>query len=285
MKKAKFGLGFIPLLFFFAFTGCEKTPNHFGKTPLVSVGEDYLYVEDLNTVVPLNLSKEDSTDFAQKYIHNWICDMLLLRQAETNVSNNDNIAKLVENYRRSLILNIYQQILIEQRLSNAIPDAEIDTFYQANKALFLLEEPLVKGLFIKVPLNAPDLKKVKKWYKSKKEEDLEAIEKYSLKDAILYDYFYDRWLRLSDVASRLPLTREEIEKRLVTNRQIEVSDTAFWYFLNIDSLLNVGNNKPIDFAKREITNILINMKQVDFMKQVKDDLYSSAEEENQIKYY
>ncbi len=37
-----------------------------------------------------------------------------------------------------------------------------------NKELFKLENPLIKGLFIKVPLTAPQLNNVRRWYKSGK---------------------------------------------------------------------------------------------------------------------
>ena len=39
-------------------------------------------------------------------------------------------------------------------------------YYEKNKELFRLERPLMQGLFIKVPLTAPELNKVRRWYKT-----------------------------------------------------------------------------------------------------------------------
>ena len=43
--------------------------------------------------------------------------------------------------------------------------------------------------------------------------------------------------------------------------------------------------KPLDFAQEEIKEILINLKRVDFMNRVKEDLYRQASDKNGIIYY
>ena len=59
-------------------------------------------------------------------------------------------------------MHTYQQELIGQRLSNEIPEQELAEYYEKNKELFKLDRPLVKGLFIKVPLTAPQIANVRK---------------------------------------------------------------------------------------------------------------------------
>ena len=92
-----------------AMTGCGQEHNHKGKTPLVEVSGEFLYKEDLQAALPLNISKDDSVLFAEHYIRNWIEDALLFDKAEGNIPDNDKISKLVENYRRALI---HQLLLI-----------------------------------------------------------------------------------------------------------------------------------------------------------------------------
>ena len=86
-------------------------------------------------------------------------DVLLFDKAEGNIPDNAKIAKLVENYRRALIMHTYQEELVNQKLANEISDEEISTYYEKNKELFHTEHPFVKGLFIKVPLHSQDLDK------------------------------------------------------------------------------------------------------------------------------
>ena len=45
-----------------------------------------------------------------------------------------------------------------------------------------------------------------------------------------------------------------------------------------------GSYRAIDFAQEEIKEILINLKRVDFINRVKEDLYRQASDKNEINY-
>lgn len=269
-----------------AMTGCGQEHNHKGKTPLVEVSGEFLYKEDLQAALPLNILKDDSVLFAEHYIKNWIEDALLFDKAEGNIPDNDRISKLVENYRRALIMHTYQEELVNQKLANDISEEEINAYYEKNKELFRLDNPLVKGLFIKVPLSSPDLGNVRVWYRKNNQDVIEKLEKYSLRNAVSYDYFYDRWTSVPDVAAKIPLKVLDTDANyLDKNRNVEVKDTAFCYFLHIEDFLGKDKQKPLDFARDEIKEILINLKRVEFINKVKEDLYQRASDRNKIIYY
>lgn len=269
-----------------ALSGCGQEHDHQGKTPLVEVAGEYLYKEDLQAVLPFPISKDDSVLFAEHYIKNWVEDVLFFEKAEGNIPDNAKIAKLVENYRRALIMHTYQEELINQKLANDIGEEEIGAYYEENKALFHTEHPFVKGLFIKVPLHAPDLASVRKWYKRNSRDAIENLEKYSLRNAVSYDYFYDRWLPLSDIAAKIPLKALDTdEDYLDKNRNVEVKDTAFCYFLHVEEFLGKDQQRPLDFAREEIKEILINLKRVEFINEAKEELYQRASDRNKINYY
>ena len=269
-----------------AMTGCGQEHNHKGKTPLVEVSGEFLYKEDLQAALTLNISKDDSVLFAERYIRSWIEDALLFDKAEGNIPDNDKISKLVENYRRALIMHTYQEELVNQKLANDISEEEINAYYEKNKELFRLDNPLVKGLFIKVPLSSPDLGNVRVWYRKNNQDVIEKLEKYSLRNAVSYDYFYDRWTSVPDVAAKIPLKVLDTDANyLDKNRNVEVKDTAFCYFLHIEDFLGKDKQKPLDFARDEIKEILINLKRVEFINKVKEDLYQRASDRNKIIYY
>lgn len=269
-----------------ALWGCGGEHNHKGKTPLVEVAGEFLYKEDLQAALPLNVSKDDSVLFAGHYIKNWVQDVLLFDKAEGNIPDNAKIAKLVENYRRALIMHTYQEELVNQKLANEITEEEINTYYEKNKELFRAEYPFVKGLFIKVPLRSQNLGSVRGWYKKNTRDAIEKLEKYSLGNAVSYDYFYDRWLPVSEIAAKIPLKALDNEGGyLDKNRNIEVKDTAYCYFLHVEEFLGKGKERPLDFAKKEIKEILINLKRVEFINKVKEELYRRASDRNKINYY
>lgn len=280
MRTTCFGL-----LIFLLCAACSEWHDHKGRTPLVELDGNFLYREDLQSVLPTGLSKDDSLLFAEHYIRNWVEDILLYDKAQSNIPNNGEIDKLVENYRKALIMHTYQQALIHQRLSEEISEQDLTEYYEKNQAFFKVERPLMKGLFIKVPLTAPQLGNVRRWYKMETREAVEHLEKYSLQNAVKYEYFYDKWVRVADVLDMIPLKAESPEAYMDKNRHIELKDTAFYYFLNISDFRVAGEQEPYEFAQPKVKDILVNIKRVDFMKQVKDDLYERAVKRKKIINY
>ena len=269
-----------------ALGSCTQKQDHKGKKPLVEVGGKFLYQEDLQGALPLNLSSDDSVLFAESYIRNWIEDVLLFEKAEDNVRDSERVKELVENYRKALVMHAYQEELVKQRLSEEITLAEIDQYYEENKSLFVLDKPLAKGLFIKVPLQSSGLADVRRWYKKNTQDAIEKLEKYSLRNAVTYDYFNDQWRPLEEIEAMIPVKNwNSGSSYLKQNQNIELKDTAFHYFLHIEEYLGKGEQKPLDFAQEEIKEILINMKRVEFIDRVKKDLYHQASGKNEIIYY
>ena len=136
LTMRKTGLLLISLLFC---ASCADKHDHKGQTPLVEVDGNFLYKEDLQAVLPAGLSKDDSLLFAEHYVRSWVEDVLLFNQAQSNIPDNGEIDKLVENYRKALIMHTYQQELISQKLSGEIPEQEIADYYEKNKELFKLD--------------------------------------------------------------------------------------------------------------------------------------------------
>ena len=101
-----------------------------------------------------------------------------------------------------------------------------------------------------------------------------------------YDYFYDYWKPFKDIVSVMPIKEAAATRDyLDSHRDVELKDTAYHYFLHVEDYQGIGKQKPLDFVREEIKEILINLKRVDFINKVKDDLYQKASENNQIIYY
>lgn len=278
-------IGFL-FLFFLLCTSCNQNSSgsEHQEGLLVEVDGSFLYKEDLQAVLSSGLSKDDSLLFAESYIRNWVEDALLYGKAKANIPDNNEIEKLVENYRKALILHTYQQELINQRLSSNLAEQDIAEFYEKNKNLFVLERPLIKGLFIKVPSEAPRLNELRQWYKTETYESVENLEKYSLQHAVSYEYFYDKWVEVSDILGKIPLKTDDPEKYIHDNRHVELSDTAFYYFLNVIDYREKGDEKPYDFARPIAKDMLLNLRKVDFIQKIKSDLYEEATRKNKIIY-
>lgn len=264
--------------------GCTETIDHRGKTPLVQVGKNFLYKEDVVSAIPPGVSSKDSSYMADKYIKNWIDDVLLYVKAEGNIPDNAEIDELVNDYRKTLITHSYIEQIVSQEVEGNISDREIEEYYNANKEVFLAREAYVKGLYIKVPKSASGISQVRHWYKDSSERSVDNIEKYGLRNAVDYEYFYDRWRPLNEILLRLPVKNME-KDRVRKEKNIELSDSAFYYFLHVKEFLDEGEVLPLEYAGKEIKEILMNTKRVEFITRMKEDLYKEASENNDIKYF
>ena len=152
------------------------------------------------------------------------------------------IEELVENYRRSLIVHEYQQLLIEQKIEQDITMQEIETFYNDNKNLFVLEEPILKGLFIKLPLSAPNQNSIMKLYRLRDDESYDEIEKYCIRNAPYYEFFYDYWHSVSDIEILLPSMEVSLQDYLNKNDYLEIKDDEFDTHSYLETLKEIEEN-------------------------------------------
>ena len=269
------------------FCSCDNTENI--NRPLVIVGDQVLRKEKLDEVIPKGVSREDSLQAAEHYIRLWITDELMYQQAKQNIQNDKDVERMVEDYRKSLILHTYMNNLVAERLNNNISEEEIKTYYQSNEKDFLLTQDIVKGFILKVPLNAGDLKKLKEWcYKESqkvKPSNMQNIEKYCIQNAVIYEYFYDRWEPFDKLSETMSYSVDNSADFLRKNKFVEVEDDSYYYFLNINNYLTTSDKQPYEFVKPHIIDILRNEKRIAFIKKIKDDLYEEAVNSEKVKFY
>ena len=266
--------------------GCSQGVDHHGKTPLVEAGGAFLYREDLLPIIPPTLKGEDSTRFAERYIREWVEDALLFQKAEGNIPDNAAINERVAAYRRALIMHTYEEELVRQEVGEQVSDAEIEQYYLQNKQRFRADQPYIQGLFLKVPLHAPQLNQVRNWCKKTTAENIDRLEKYSIGNAVSYDCFLDSWKPVTEFTGKLPVRALASDPAyLERNRNVETRDTAFCYFLHVENYLTPGGTLPLEYARNDIKEILINLKRVDYINRMKQDLYTTASENKEIIYY
>lgn len=277
----------IPFLFLtivIASSCAPRTPD-VARKPLLEVEGKFLYEDEMQKVIPPNVSDSDSIDIAQSFIKKWVTDVLLYENAKRNVMNQKEIDELVESYRKSLTIHQYQQKMIDQRLPKEPSDADVKAFYDQYSEQLVLKESIIKGLLLVVPAKAPKMANVRSWVQSGNIKALESIEKYSLQNAISYDYFGDRWLTFSEVLKKIPVQVEDPATFLASHKFVEVSDSIQRYFLRIESYRNSGQVEPFEMAKSRISNILQNKQKADFITKFEDDLYNDAVKDETVNFF
>lgn len=218
----------------------------------------------------------DSAQFVKDYIERWAVELLFYNKASENIASTVDVESMVEKYRRGLILSIYQDGLVNQQLASDVSLNDIEEFYDENKAMFEAEEPMFKGLLLKISNKSPNIGRVRSWCMRRNSEDLERIEKYSLANAAFYNSFLEEWRAVSDIAAQTPLTGYQLNERLKKRETIEFKHGGYTYFISADSLIQEGESKPLEMVVHEVTELLVNSKRANFIKGKKRSLYEEA---------
>ncbi len=262
----------------FILAGCQSKQSVEKGDVIAKLGRRTISRAELTTLMPKHLTTADSLIWTESYVKQQLKNELIYEVALRNLDddNRTEIDRLVEAYRRSLIQYKYQEQLTKERLSSSISEEDKQRYYEENKHDLLLDHCLVKGLFLKIPVNAPNLGEVKKWYRSPLEASIEKIEKYSVQNAAIYEYFYDKWISFGEIMDNIPMKVTNESEFLQTHSFIETTDSSFCYLLNINEYILKGNVAPFDYANNQITDLLINQRKVKFLKDFEDDLYNDA---------
>jgi hypothetical protein len=262
----------------------HKTPEGPQKA-LLEVEGKFLYADEVQKIIPPNMNDSDSTAIANSYIRKWVTDVLMYENAKRNITNKEEIDELVESYRKSLTIHQYQQKMIEQRLPKEPTEVDMKAFYTQYSDQLVLKEGIIKGLLLIIPQKAPKLGLVRSWVQSANTKSLESIDKYSLQNAISYDYFGDKWVPFSEILKRMPLKIEDPSRYLSTNRFVETSDSTEHFFLRIESFKLSGQVEPYEMAKDRISNILINKQKADFISKFEKEIYNDAVSNETITFF
>lgn len=273
------------ILSLIVFGSCKSKTPDVARKPYLEVEGKFLYADEIEQVIPPNVNDTDSTEIAQSYIRKWATDVLMYENAKRNITNKTEIDELVENYRKSLTIHQYQQRMIEQRLPKEPAEEDLKAFYSQYGQQLLLTENTLKGLLLVVPKNAQKMANVRGWVQSANSKSLESIEKYSIQNAISYDYFGDKWLPLSEVLKKIPLKIEDAAHFLSANKFVETQDSTQHYFLRILSYRLSGQIEPYDMARKRISNILLNKQKADFISKFENEIYDDAVKDETITFF
>lgn len=244
---------------------------------LVRVGDASLTMSDMRSVMPYGLTEEDSVRFVSAYVRSWIDSKVVSEIATENIGDMSSIDRLVEEYRNELVMMEYRRRMAMEHAETDFADDTLRHYYDTHRKDFILEHPLVKGIYIKIEENAPQLDDIKRWYRSDDSEDIERLEKYGLKEAIHYDYFRDRWVDWEQIDAKIPVSfGRDINTVLGSRKEIEVTQDGSVYLLSVSDWIASGKEMPYEYAADKIREILINRHRVEYDARLRRSLYEEG---------
>ena len=247
---------------------------------------EYLYESDLYEVIPHGTAAGDSVSLAQNFIDNWINQRLLIHQAENNLSDEQmDFTVQMENYKNSLIIFEYENELVKQKLDTVVSDEDIEKYYTSNQQNFLLKNNIVQIQYVKLPVNSPNTKQIRKLLNSDNSEDKTRLSEMAEKYAA--DYFLDNqnWVLFDNLMNQIPIKTYNQEEFLKYHRDVEVQDSVYLYLVKFKDFKIKESVSPLSFEKDRIKNIILNKRKIDLINKMHQDVYDQALKHNDFEVY
>jgi hypothetical protein len=289
------GISAVLLISIAIFTGCDllqfknenTNDNGIETEPLASVGDIYLYKKDIVGIVPKDISSEDSIDLIERHIKSWIKKQLLIAEAQNQLTFDEvELERRVLDYRYALMMHEFEKYNIQRNLNTEINEEEIATYYEENIDNFKLKQNIIRGYFIQLNKDAPNLGRFRYLMRSNRENLIEELKSYAYSYGTKVHLDDSVWVNFEDVINNSPLM--ELPNKtdfLRRNTYYETSDEDKRYFLKIIQYKIQNDTSPLEFVRDDIQKIILNKRKVALAKELEDEIYEKALKNEGFKIY
>jgi len=267
-------------------TACFGGVNKSSENVLARVYKAYLYESEIIDVVPAGTKPKDSIMIVQNFINNWISQKLILNKANRNLLDEDlQFEKQLEEYRNSLIVYQYESKLISQNLDTVVTDEELESYYNENLGNFQLKDNIVKIYYARFDSNLPELRKIRRFFYSSSPEHRDSLEVYVENFADLFYLDDETWILFNDVLRYVPIKTYNQEAYLQNHRKIEIKEEPWVFLVNFTDFKVKDGVSPLSFEKENISQIIINKRKLEIIREMRDEVFQSALDNNDFEIY
>ena len=275
------------LFFCLFFASCNLFNTADNREPIARVNESYLYKEDVQDIIPENVTKQDSTLIVNAYINRWARQLLLMDGALVNLSEDkqNEFSRLVEQNKNDLYTKAYLEALVKKNIDTVVHHSEAKVFYEANKESFKLNDNLLQFRYISMPLNPINLDTIKKRFKRFKAKDKRYLDSISVqfKSYALNDTL---WVKLSQVAKRISVINAENKNQLLKKTNfLQLKDSLNLYLMQVNDVRLQNDYAPLEYVNTSIKKIVTNKRKLELIKQLENDITKDAIKNNQFQTY
>ncbi len=276
---------FISLFVIMLFSYCSSESKKEGIV-LAKVYDNYLYLEDISDMLPPDLNPEDSVEILRNKTDLWVRKQLLLNQANAGLTaEQKDVEQIVSDYRASLLIDKYKQEFLKEKLDTVVETSEIRKYYKENSESFLLSREILKGYFIKIPIDNKNFSKVKGIVFSNNLESIEELKQIAGSSDFQFFDFRKNWSRLSEYVDRMPQTNVYSGLQLKNKKYLTAQDEKFFYFIKIDEIKLAGEIMPFEQAKENIKILLINKQKTEMLETLERSAYQNALQQGNLEIF
>lgn len=265
---------------------CTPSGNTGSGDVLVRVYDKYLYVSELDGLVPHGTSVHDSLTMVRRFIQNWVDRELIVKKAEENLPDEyKDFSSQLEEYRNSLVIFEYEKMLVRQDLDTNISFETITEYYDQHKNNFLLKDDILNMQYLVLHQDSPAIKKFRKYIRSEIPEENDSLALYCSKYAESFSLSEDYWIDLDQMMETVPVPTYSFRHFNTNRRYLEVRDSVFIYMIYVKDYKPADSVPPIHFLEDELRKMLLNKRKNNLIKNMRQTVLEDAIKHNQVEIY
>ena len=272
---------FILIWAFLLSISCKSESN---EKKLARFKDVYLNESDVLNEIPITLNQKDSAIFADNYIHNWLVNQMIMDKSEEMIPLDViKVEKKINKYKLSLISYEFEQFYINKRLDTSISKSQIRNYYENHLDDFVLNDYVVKCMYLQVPKKSKFLREIKKNYFLKNEDMIDEIMKIGQNEEVSLYYNPEEWVFFDDLMKKIPILEKYSEIEFIKKKKKVILEfNNYIYFINVFDYIIKNGTSPLSFEENKIKSIILNQRAKTLRKKLRQDLYNDGIKNNLI---
>lgn len=262
-----------------------KSKQDVNRKLIAKVYDVYLYEDEIKSILPKKITKEDSVLLVTNFINSWAKQQLLYKKAKLNLKEEQNeIERLVNKYEQDLLIHKYKEAVILQDLDTIISNDEIEQIYIENKEIFKINEKLIMFKFLQLEHSNKNYNKISSLFKlESNRKNIEVLKKYGIefKSFHLNDSV---WIKMNDVLKILPLLKG-FEHKIVKNKYLEINNEIDTYFIQIKDVIDRNQLAPKNYVEPTIKEMILHNRKLILLKKIEKTLLNDATKNGNYEIY
>ncbi|MDR3236554.1 MAG: hypothetical protein LBT48_07540 [Prevotellaceae bacterium] len=253
---------------------------------IAQIDSKKLYLSDVTTIFPPNISKQDSLDLLKNYVNVWARKYFIAMKADKYLDKQQkNVSRELEEYRLSLLTYRYENQYVEQKIDTIVRERDYETYYTRYAELFRLEEPMVQATYVKIQKNAAQLHYVYRTAHSDDHEQLKQLDSACKAANAACNFFMEQWVDFDFLATATAFTPEQCKQALDGSRFVQDIINDDIHLLHFRAVKNTGDIAPLALVRENIYRLIISQRKQDMIKKLESEVYNEALDYKRLKIY
>jgi hypothetical protein len=275
------------LIFLLTISSCNYfTPGKKSES-IARVGKNYLYKRDIETLIPVGTSKEDSLLLVRDYIDRWASQKLLIDAAERNLSDAKvkEYNALIKQYKIDLYTRAYIEEVVKNTVDTVVSEVELKKYYDENKENFKTNGSLVRLRFINLAKDNPHFETIKSKFFEYNKKDKKFWDTYKLqfKNFALNDTV---WVDMGQVYEKLPVINPDNRDEFIqSGKKVQIQDKENAYLIKITNVIDRNQISPFEYIKPTLKDVILNRRKLELIKKFEKDITNDAIKNKEYEIY